>query len=106
MGDGKINGKLTLGENIADLGGVSVTLEIVKNENPDNLGEFFEAYAVIWRNLVTKERESYLIKIDPHSPGKYRVNGILTNIDDFYNVYNIKSSDEMYTRPNDRIKIW
>ncbi|MCP1223327.1 M13 family metallopeptidase [Sebaldella sp. S0638] len=106
VGDGKINGKLTLGENIADLGGVSVALEIVKTENPDNLGEFFEAYAVIWRNLVTKERESYLIKIDPHSPGKYRVNGILTNIDDFYNVYNIKSSDEMYTRPNDRIKIW
>ena len=106
VGDEKINGKLTLGENIADLGGVSVALEIVKNENPDNLSEFFEAYAVIWRNLVTKERESYLIKIDPHSPGRYRVNGILTNIDDFYDVYNIKSSDKMYTNPKDRIKIW
>ena len=106
VGDEKINGKLTLGENIADLGGVSVALEIIKNENPDNLGEFFESYAVIWRNLVTKERESYLIKIDPHSPGRYRVNGILTNIDDFYKVYNVKSSDEMYTGTKDRIKIW
>ena len=105
-GDGKINGKLTLGENIADLGGVSVALEIVKNENSDNLEEFFEAYAVIWRNLVTKERESYLVKIDPHSPGRYRVNGILTNIDDFYKIYNVKSSDGMYTKPEDRIKIW
>ena len=105
-GAGKINGKLTLGENIADLGGVSVALEIVKNENSDNLEEFFEAYAVIWRNLVTKERESYLVKIDPHSPGRYRVNGILTNIDDFYKIYNVKSSDGMYTKPEDRIKIW
>ncbi len=105
-GDGKLNGKLTLGENIADLGGVSVALEIVNNENSDNLEEFFEAYAVIWRNLVTKERESYLVKIDPHSPGRYRVNGILTNIDDFYKVYNVRSSDGMYTKPEDRIKIW
>lgn len=106
IGDEKINGQLTLGENIADLGGVSVALEIIKNENPDNLEEFFEAYAAIWRNLTTKESESYLIKIDPHSPGKYRVNGILTNIDDFYRIYNVKSSDEMYTREENRIKIW
>ena len=88
------------------MGGVSVALEIVNNENSDNLEEFFEAYAVIWRNLVTKERESYLVKIDPHSPGRYRVNGILTNIDDFYKVYNVRSSDGMYTKPEDRIKIW
>lgn len=106
VGDEKINGKLTLGENIADLGGVSVALEIVKNDNPDNLEEFFEAYAVIWRNQATKERESYLIKIDPHSPGRYRVNGILTNIDEFYGVYNVKKTDKMYIKPDDRIRIW
>jgi putative endopeptidase len=106
VGNEKINGKLTLGENIADLGGVSVALEIVKNDNPDNLGEFFESYAVIWRNLATKERESYLIKIDPHSPGRYRVNGILTNIDEFYEEYDVQNSDKMYTKPKDRIQIW
>lgn len=102
----KLNGKLTLGENIADLGGVTVALELAKRDPKNNLKEFFESYATVWRNLATNERISYLIKVDPHSPGIYRVNGVLTNIDEFYNVYNIKEGSEMYTKPENRIRIW
>ena len=106
VGNENINGNLTLGENIADLGGVTVVLEITEREAPNDLKEFFQSYAVIWRNLVTKERASHLIKIDPHSPGRYRVNGVLTNLDEFYKIYNIQENDKMYIKPEDRIRIW
>lgn len=102
----KLNGKLTLGENIADLGGVTVALELTKKDSKNSLKEFFESYATVWRNLATNERISYLIKVDPHSPGIYRVNGVLTNIDDFYKVYNVKEDNKMYTKPENRIRIW
>ncbi|MCT4586120.1 MAG: M13 family metallopeptidase [Peptostreptococcaceae bacterium] len=101
-----VNGNLTLGENIADLGGVSVALEIAKQEKDANLDEFFKSYAKIWRNIKTDEIISYLLKNDPHSPGIFRVNGILRNIDEFYNVYDIKEEDKMFTNKENRIRIW
>ena len=106
VGNKNINGNLTLGENIADLGGVTVALEITEKEAPDDLKEFFYSYGVIWRNLITKERAGYLMKIDPHSPGRYRVNGVLINLDEFYKVYNVTENDKMYKKPEDRIRIW
>ena len=106
VGNKNINGNLTLGENIADLGGVTVALEITEKEAPNDLKEFFYSYGVIWRNLITKEKANYLVKIDPHSPGRYRVNGVLTNLDEFYKVYNVTENDKMYKKPEDRIRIW
>lgn len=101
-----INGKLTLGENIADLGGVSAALEAAKQIEGVDLDEFFKSYAKVWRINQKEERARFLLKTDPHSPGKFRVNGILTNIDDFYKQYNVQNSDKMYTAPENRIKIW
>lgn len=101
-----VNGNLTLGENIADLGGVSVALEIAKKQKDANLDEFFKSYAKIWRNIKTDEIISYLLKNDPHSPGIFRVNGILTNIDEFYETYNITEDDKMFIEKEYRIRIW
>lgn len=101
-----LNGKLTLGENIADLGGLVSALETLEaTENP-NYDEFFRAFSKIWRSLYTEEKSKYLVTVDPHSLGKFRVNGVLTNIDQFYKIYDVKLGDKMYTKPEDRVKIW
>lgn len=100
-----INGKLTLGENIADLGGVSCVVQIVKERGGD-LDALFRAYARAWRSKSTPEYISYLLKVDSHSPDKYRVNQILKNIDEFYEVYNISENDGMYLAPEERVRIW
>lgn len=101
-----LNGNLTLGENIADLGGALSALETLKATKNPNYDEFFKSFSKVWRSLDTEETSRYLIKVDPHSPGKFRVNGILTNIDEFYEVYGVKEGDLMYTKPEDRIVIW
>ena len=101
-----LNGKFTLGENIADLGGMVSALETLEaTENP-NYDEFFRAFSKIWRSVDTDEISRYLVTVDPHSPGKFRVNGVLTNTDQFYKIYDVKSGDKMYTKPEDRVKIW
>lgn len=101
-----LNGSFTLGENIADLGGIEAALETLKTTQNPNYDEFFKSYSILWRSLYTDEKVRYNIKTDPHSPGKFRVNGILTNIDKFYEVYGVKEGDLMYTKPEDRIEIW
>jgi len=107
-----INGELTLGENIADLGGITIALESLKKylkENPseniliDNLSpiqRFFINYARIWRCNTRPEEIKHRLLVDPHSPPELRVNGILKNIDDFYKHFNIKSDLII------RAKIW
>jgi len=107
-----VNGELTLGENIADLGGITIALESLKKylkENPsenkliDNLSpyqRFFINYARIWRCNTRPEEIKHKLLVDPHSPPELRVNGILKNIDDYYKHFNIKT-DLMI-----RAKIW
>lgn len=106
----RLNGKLTLGENLADLGGVRISLASLKrklgNLNEKQLMEFFESFAKIWANLCTKEEGQKLIKTDPHSPGVYRVNGILPHMDEFHQLYKIQSSMKMYLPNDSRCKIW
>ncbi len=109
----KINGTLTLGENIADIGGVEISLGAYKKyllDNKDNdtskIKTFFISYANIWKSKSRKEDVLQRILTDPHSPPLYRVNGVLRNIDDFYNTFNIKSTHELYLNQKDRIKIW
>jgi len=105
--DGKyVNGFLTVGENISDLGGVACVLDIAKKSEKPNLKELFENYATIWREISTKELKDYLLKNDPHSPKKVRVNGVLSQFEDFYNTYDVKEGDKMYIKPEDRLVIW
>jgi putative endopeptidase len=101
-----VNGFLTVGENISDLGGIACVLDIAnKIENP-NLKDLFENYAIIWREVSTKELKEYLLNNDPHAPKKVRVNAVLSQFEEFYKTYNIKEGDEMYVKPEDRVGIW
>ena len=111
-----VNGKLTLGENLADLGGLSIAYEAFKNTKqgksdvkidgftPDQ--RFFLNWSQVWRNNILPEAAAQRIVTDNHSPGMYRANGPLTNIDAFYKAFNVKPGDKMYKAPELRIRIW
>ncbi len=100
-----INGNLTVGENIADLGGVAVVLDLVNEKGLDK-DEFFTSYANIWAaNMMEVETERRLL-LDTHSPAEARVNYVLRNFQDFLDTYNIKEGDPMYLAPEDRVTIW
>lgn len=104
--DGKVNGRLTVGENIADAGGVSVAYDVARNSKGFNPDEFFKSWALIWRMKSTRELENTLLIMDEHSPNKVRTNLQLSNFDPFYEVYNIEKTDKMYIDPKDRVKVW
>lgn len=107
VGDGQfVNGFLTVGENISDLGGIACVLDIAKKSENPNLKELFENYATIWREISTKELKDYLLKNDPHSPKKVRVNGVLSQFEEFYETYDVEKGDKMYIKPADRLVIW
>ena len=99
-----VNGEISTGEIMADIGGVTVVLDIAKQKGYD-LDKVFKAYAKVWRGNILDEA---LIDnlTDNHPPAKYRVNNIVNLMDDFYKTYNIKETDKMYVKPEDRIKVW
>lgn len=101
-----LDGNLTAGENIADIGGVSCLLDILKTMDNPNYKTFFQSYAVTWRQLTTKEYSDYAMLIDSHSPNKVRVNAVLPQFQQFYDTYGITEKDGMYIRPEDRVAIW
>ena len=108
------NGEFTLGENLADYGGVTVSYTAYKNfGTPSNVAfdmtpdmRFFVAYAGAWAGNIRKDEELRLTKVDVHSLARNRVNGILPQIDAWYIAYNITPTDKMYIAPDKRVKIW
>lgn len=111
------NGRYTLGENIADQGGLRVAYTAFKKaeaENPytEKLDgftpdqRFYLAYARLWATNIRNEEILRLTKIDPHSLGNLRTNAALQNIDSFYDAFGIKEGDKMYMAPEERIVIW
>ena len=104
----KVNGTNTVGENIADLGAVSCIIDVAKNKGAtdEELKEMLVAFANIWASKSTDEYVSMLINMDTHAPDKVRVNAVLSSIEEFYRLYNIEESDEMYKLKEDRIKVW
>ena len=114
--DASVNGKLTLGENIGDLGGLIVALEAYRlsldgKEAPTMDGytgeqRFFMGWAQVWRRKYREEALRQRLVTDPHSPSEYRVNGIVPNIDDFYNAFDVDPGDGMYLPPEERVRIW
>lgn len=107
ISDGKfINGPLTVGENISDLGGIACILDVANKLEKPNLEDLFENYANVWKEVSTDEMKEYLLNNDPHAPKRVRVNGVLSQFEDFYKTYNIKEGDKMYIKPEDRIGIW
>lgn len=101
-----VDGRLTLGENIADLGALSCVAGIAGTEDQKGLQRLFEQYASVWASKYTPEEEKNRLKNDPHSPGKVRVNAVLSALDSFYKAYDIKETDNMYTAPEKRVNIW
>jgi putative endopeptidase len=106
----KINGTLTLGENIADLCGVTIAFNALKKANKNltlkDKKEFFISFAKLWRQKMRPKELSRLIKSDVHSPGILRVNEVLKNMDEFYETFDITKNDKMYIKPVNRIKIF
>lgn len=106
----KINGTLTLGENIADLCGGTIAFNALKKANKNLTLEdkklFFISYAKLWRQKMRSKELSHLIKSDVHSPGILRVNEVLKNMDDFYETFDITKNDKMYIKPENRVKIF
>lgn len=103
---GKVNGTLTVSENIADAGGLSCALEAAKQEADADLADFFTNWAKIWR---TKARDQYmqlLLAIDVHAPAKLRANIQVKNLPEFYETFDIKEGDKMYLAPEKRVHIW
>jgi endothelin-converting enzyme/putative endopeptidase len=111
-----VNGKLTLGENIGDLGGLSVAYEAYQlslegEPAPEIDGlsgdqRFFLGWSQIWRRLYRQPELLRRLVVDPHSPSEYRVNGIVRNMDAWYEAFNIKPDDELYLEPEQRVRIW
>lgn len=108
------NGEFTLGENLADYGGVTVSYTAYKNfGTPSNTAldltpdmRFFVAYAGVWAGNIRDAEKLRRTKVDEHSLGRNRVNGILPQIDAWYDAYNITENDKMYLAPDKRVKIW
>ncbi|RLK63772.1 M13 family peptidase [Atopobacter sp. AH10] len=103
---GKVDGKFTLAENIADNGGLAVTLVAMKDEKNPDYKAYFKSYARSW---ATKSRKAYansLLVLDEHAPDKLRTNIPITNFDEFYETFGVKKGDPMYRDPKDRIIFW
>ncbi|MDN6127294.1 MAG: M13 family metallopeptidase, partial [Tetragenococcus halophilus] len=103
---GTVNGTLTVSENIADAGGLSCALEAAKKEDQNNLEAFFYNWAKIWRTKAKQQYQQLLLAIDVHAPAKLRANIQLQNLDDFFTVFDIQSTDGMYRKAENRVKIW
>jgi len=112
----RLNGKLTLGENIADLGGLTIAYAALQKAlegkprptidgfTPEQ--RFFLAWAQIWRNNTRPEYARMLVTVDPHSPGKWRVNGPLGNMPEFAKAFGCKAGDPMVRGDKQRAEIW
>ena len=110
------NGKFTLGENLADHGGLEVSFNAFKNatakkplKNKEGFTpeqRFFLAYAGVWGQNITEKEIRNRVKVDPHSLGEWRVNGALPHIDAFYKAWNIKKGDKMWIPETERLQLW
>jgi putative endopeptidase len=111
-----VNGKLTLGENIADLGGLAIALDayqirlqktgckMIDGLTPEQ--RFFIGFSLFERENVRPEFEKMQVLTDPHSPGKFRINGPLSNLTAFYEAYKVTPKDGLYRPPSNRETVW
>jgi len=111
-----VNGRLTLGENLADLGGLNIaydaftrTKQFKENKKIDGLTptqRFFLNWAQVWRSNARPETQAQLLLTDPHSPGEARANGPIVNMDAWYEAFDVKEGDKLYKPKEQRTKIW
>lgn len=112
-----INGELTIGENIADLGGLTLAYYALERSlkgkpEPAKIDgftwqqRFFLSWAQVWHNNIKEEELLNRLKTDPHSPARYRINGPLKHLNEFYKAFDVKEGDQMWISEKDRISIW
>ncbi|WP_280219969.1 M13 family metallopeptidase [Nocardia neocaledoniensis] len=112
----KVNGEFTIGENIGDLGGLSIALAAYKisldgAEPPvidglTGLQRVFYGWAQVWRTKARPEEAIRRLAVDPHSPPEFRCNAVVRNIDSFYEAFDVTSDDKLYLAPEERVTIW
>jgi putative endopeptidase len=112
----KVNGRLTLGENIGDLGGLTVArtaylislqgkpAPVLEGLSGDQ--RLFLSWAQVWRTLYRDQSLRNQTLSDPHSPAMYRVNGVVRNVDAWYDAFGVKPGDKLYLPPAERVHIW
>lgn len=111
-----VNGEFTIGENIGDLGGLSIALEAyrIATEGSDvpvldelsGLQRVFFGWAQVWRTKARKEEAIRRLAVDPHSPPEFRCNGVIRNLDSFHDAFGVEPGDALYLEPEKRVKIW
>jgi putative endopeptidase len=111
-----VNGRLTLGENLADLGGVAIAYAAYQkslNGKPAPVIDgftgpqrFFIGFAQVWRGNIRDAEQRLRLRTDPHSPGKFRATVPLTNIEAFYEAFDVKPGEAMYRQPQNRVELW
>jgi putative endopeptidase len=114
--DLNVNGAFTLGENIGDLGGLSIAIKAYKmslkgKEAPvmdgyTGMQRVFLGWGQVWLDKQREEAMRSQIAGDPHSPAKFRINGVVRNVPEFYEAFKIKPTDSLYLAPEKRVKIW
>ena len=112
----RINGRLTLGENIADLAGLRIAYDAYKLSLGGKVApvidgltgdqRFFIAFAASWKEICRPEAERNRMLSDVHSPAKFRVNGIVRNMDEWYAAFNVQPGDSLFVKPEDRVRVW
>ncbi|MFI6423580.1 M13 family metallopeptidase [Promicromonospora sp. NPDC050880] len=116
--DAHVNGSLTIGENIGDLGGLSIAIKAYRialgkplDEAPvvdglSALERIFLGWAQVWQSKGRDEEVLRRLATDPHSPNEFRCNGVVRNVDEFYATYDVTPGDALYLAPEDRVRIW
>ena len=103
---GKVNGKFIVSENMADNGGMGVTLEIMSKTPNASYEEYFTNWAKVWCMKAKPEYLQLLINLDVHGPNILRANMPPRNFEEWYSTFDVKESDQMYIEPSKRIVIW
>ena len=117
-----VNGALTIGENIGDLGGLAIALRAyeiaLRDRGIDDVASapvidgltgaqrVFLSWAQVWQQKIRDEALIQRMSVDPHSPNEFRCNGIVSNIDEFYDAFSVSPGDALYVAPEDRVRIW
>ena len=103
---GTVNGKFTVSENIADNGGMAVTLDIMSNSENVSFEEYFSNWARVWCQKAKPEYQALLLQVDVHGPAYLRANMPPRNFPEWYAAFGVKKSDKMYLAPSKRVVIW